>query len=172
MKINRIIFQFENWLIVILLTFMFGVTFAQVIARYIFNTGWAWVPEMVVFACITVTLVGASTGVKSGVHIGVDVLVKLLPLRFQRYAKIFADVSGLVLYLFMAYLSLKMVLYFKDMGRNSIITDIPIWIMICYMPAGFFLMAIHYAESIWENAKNRMHTKNGIDKGTRIGKEG
>lgn len=159
MKINRIILGFEKLLIVVLLTFMFTVTFAQVIARYFFDTGWAWVPEMVVFACITVTYVGASTGVKSGVHIGVDVIVKLLPVKFQRYSKIFADFCGLVLYLFMAYMSLRFVLYFKEMGQHSIITGFPIWIMVSYMPVGFFFMAFHYAESIWEQSKNRKQTE-------------
>ena len=155
MKISRVIFEFEKWLIAALLTFMFTLCFAQVIARYFFDTGWAWVPEMVVFACITLTYVGASTGVKSGVHIGVDVIVKLLPVRFQRYSKLFADISGLILYLFMAYISLQFILYFKEMGQHSIITGFPIWTMVCYMPAGFFLMAVHYAESLWEQSKNR-----------------
>ncbi|MBL7177820.1 MAG: TRAP transporter small permease [Desulfobacteraceae bacterium] len=153
MKINRIIFGFEKWLIVVLLTFMFTVTFAQVIARYFFDTGWAWVPETVLLACITLTYLGASTGVKSGVHIGVGVIVKLFPVRFQRYSKVFADFCGLVLYLFMAYISLRFVLYFKEMGQHSIITGFPLWIMICYMPVGFFLMAVHYTESLWERSK-------------------
>ncbi|MCK4785570.1 MAG: hypothetical protein KAV87_17585, partial [Desulfobacteraceae bacterium] len=43
MKINRIIYGFEKWLTIALYTFMFTITFAQVIARYFFNTGWAWV---------------------------------------------------------------------------------------------------------------------------------
>jgi len=153
MKINRIILGFEKCLIVILLTFMFTVTFAQVIARYFFDTGWAWVPETVVLACITLTYLGASTGVKSGVHIGVDVIVKLFPVKYQRYSDVFADFCGLVLYLFMAYISLKCVLYFREMGQHSIITGFPIWIMLCYMPVGFFLMAVHYTESLWERSK-------------------
>ncbi|MBC8178144.1 MAG: TRAP transporter small permease [Desulfobacteraceae bacterium] len=153
MKINRIILGFEKCLIVILFTFMFTVTFAQVIARYFFNTGWAWVPETAVLACITLTYIGASTGVKSGVHIGVDVIVKLLPVRFQRYSDVFADFCGLVLYLFMSYISLQFILYFKKMGQLSIITGFPIWVMICYMPVGFFLMAVHHTESLWERSK-------------------
>ena len=150
MKINRIIYGFEKWLTIALYTFMFTITFAQVIARYFFNTGWAWVPEMVVFACITMTLASASTGVKSGVHIGVDVIVKLLPARFKKYSDIFANLSGIILYLFMSYLTLKFVLYFKDMGQLSIITEIPIWLMISYMPVAFLFMSFHHVESLWE----------------------
>lgn len=155
MKINRNIFQFEKWLIVIIFIFMFTITFAQVIARYFFNIGWAWVPEMVVYGLINITLIGASTGVVSGVHIGVDVIVKLFPAKFQFYSKIFADICGIVLYLFMSYLSLLFVLYLLDMGQHSIITGFPIWLMIVFMPCAFFLMAFHYVESIWRSFKYR-----------------
>ena len=150
MMINRIIYEFEKWLIIALFTSMFTITFAQVIARYFFNTGWAWVPEMVVFACISMTLAAASTGVKSGVHIGVDVIVKLLPTRFQRYSFIFANSCGLILYLFMSYLTLKFVLYFKDMQQVSIITEFPIWLMISYIPVSFVFMSVHHIEALWE----------------------
>lgn len=152
-------YGFEKWVIIALLTFMFTITFAQVIARYFFNTGWAWVPEMVVYACISMSVASASTGIRSGVHIGVDVIVKLLPPTFQRYSKIFADICGLMLYLFMSYLTLRFVLYLKDMAHHSIITGFPIWLMICYMPAGFLFMAIHHIESLVEGFREEKITQ-------------
>ena len=120
------------------------------ILRYFFNYGFAWVPEIVVFAFISLTLVGASTGIRSGVHIGVDVIIKLFSRRFQESCYIFANLCGLVLYLFMSYLTLMSVLYFREMGQVSIITELPIWIMIVYIPAAFFFMAVHYFEILWE----------------------
>jgi TRAP-type C4-dicarboxylate transport system permease small subunit len=39
---------------------------------------------------------------------------------------------------------------FRDMGQVSTITEIPIWIMIVYMPVSFFLMGIHYLELLHE----------------------
>jgi len=45
---------------------------------------------------------------------------------------------------------LKFVLYFKDMGQLSIITEIPIWLMISYMPVAFIFMAFHQVEALWE----------------------
>jgi TRAP-type C4-dicarboxylate transport system permease small subunit len=55
-------------------------------------------------------LIGASTGVISGVHIGVDIIVKLLSEKYEFYSRIFANFCGMVLYLFMSYLSLRFVL--------------------------------------------------------------
>jgi C4-dicarboxylate transporter DctQ subunit len=158
-KIARIIYAFEKMVIVILFTFMFTVTFAQVIARYFFNTGWAWVPEMVVFACISMTVAASSTGIKTGVHIGVDVIVKLFPVRFWGYSKFFADICGTSIFLFMSYLSLAFVLYLKDMKHHSIITGFPIWLMVSYLPIGFVFMSMHHIESLMEGFRERKVTE-------------
>ncbi len=150
MKIGDIIYGFEKWAVILLMAFTVTLSFIQVILRYFFNAGFAWVPEIVVFAFISMTLLGASTGIKNGVHIGVDVIVKLLPLRFQKISDIFTNLSGAVLLLFTSYLTYEFVLYFKEMGQLSIITEIPIWMMIAYMPVAFLFMAFHYVELLWE----------------------
>lgn len=151
MKINQWLYIFEKWLGILLMSFTVVLSFVQVVLRYFFNAGFAWVPEMVVFAFISLTLVGTSTGVRNGVHIGVDVIVKLFPVRFQLFSNMFAHFSGMLLYLFMSYLTYKFVSYFKEMGQVSIITEIPIWMMITYMPVAFFFMAFHYMELLYES---------------------
>ncbi|MBW1767936.1 MAG: TRAP transporter small permease [Deltaproteobacteria bacterium] len=150
MKIGKVIYVFEKWATIILLAFTVTLSFVQVILRYFFNAGFAWVPEIVVFSFISMTLLGASTGIRNGVHIGVDVIVKLFPPKFQKFSDIFAKLSGAALLLFMSYLTYKFVLYFREMGQLSIITEIPIWMMIAYMPVAFLFMAFHYTELLWE----------------------
>lgn len=149
MNIGKVIYVFEKWAVIALLAFTVTLSFIQVILRYFFNAGFAWVPEIVVFSFITMTLLGASTGIRNGVHIGVDVIVKLFPLKFQKFCDIFANLSGAALLLFMSYLTYKFVLYFREMGQLSIITEIPIWMMIAYMPVAFLFMAFHYTELLW-----------------------
>ncbi|MCJ7810476.1 MAG: TRAP transporter small permease [Desulfobulbaceae bacterium] len=153
MKIGNIIYSFEKWAVIVLLAFTVTLSFMQVILRYFFNAGFAWVPEIVVFAFISMTLLGASTGIRNGVHIGVDVIVKLLPLKFQKFSEIFTTLSGAALFLFMSYLTYKFVMYFREMGQLSIITEIPIWMMISYMPVAFLFMAFHYTELLCESCR-------------------
>jgi C4-dicarboxylate transporter, DctQ subunit len=158
MKISQVIFGFEKWFAVVLYTLMFGITFAQVVARYFFNTGWTWVPEIAVLTCITLTYVGASTGIKSNVHIGVDVIVTQLPKWTHKYFDMFSSVCSFVLYSFMTYVSLKFILFFRDMGNESlVIPGLPLWVLICYMPLGFLLMTFHSAESLWSKLQQNNH---------------
>ena len=150
MNIAKRIYQFEKWLAILLLAGIFGITFMQVILRYIFNTGFAWVPEIAVFAFITATLVGCSTGTVSGVHVGVDVLVKKFPVRIYKFFMVFAHICGICLYAFISYVCYLFVMYFREMGQVSIVTEIPIWTMILYMPVAFAFTAFHHVEKIWK----------------------
>ncbi len=160
-KISTAIFQFEKWLIIAMLTFIFILSFSQVVMRYIFNIGAAWIPEIIVFCFIIVTLAGTSTGVISGVHIGVDVLVKNLPRKIKWYLSIFVSICGLTLYSFICYVTYAFVLYFKDMGQLSIVTEIPIWITISYIPVSFAFTAFHYLEMLVKYLQER----NGVEEG-------
>ena len=145
-KIGVAIYQFEKWFIISLLTVIFFLSFIQVPMRYLFNIGAAWIPEIIVFCFITVTLAATSTGVTSGVHIAVDVMVKNMPKNIRWYLNIFVGICGVSLYSFICYVTYQFVVYFKEMGMVSIITEIPIWIFIVYIPVAFAFTTFHYLE--------------------------
>ncbi|MEK9646475.1 MAG: TRAP transporter small permease [Alphaproteobacteria bacterium] len=67
--------RIEETLIAVLLGLMTLITFANVIARYIFNDNILWALETTVFLFAWLVLLGASYGVKKTLHLGVDMLV-------------------------------------------------------------------------------------------------
>ncbi len=71
--------RIEETLIALLLGAMTAITFAAVVARYVFNTGILWSLEATVFLFAWLVLLGASWAVKKGAHLGVDVLIDMLP---------------------------------------------------------------------------------------------
>lgn len=70
---------FEETLIAVLLGLMTLITFANVIARYVFNSNILWALEATVFLFAWMVLLGVPFGVKHTFHIGVDVLVRAVP---------------------------------------------------------------------------------------------
>ncbi len=54
------------------------VTFAQVVARYVFNYSFVWALELVTYLFAWLIFLGMAYGVRVGAHIGVDALVKTL----------------------------------------------------------------------------------------------
>lgn len=74
-RIGQVIDEIEETCIAICLGLMTLLTFANVIARYIFNSNILWALELTVFLFAWLVLMGASYAVKKQVHIGVDVVI-------------------------------------------------------------------------------------------------
>lgn len=70
--------RFEEALIAVLLGLMTLVTFANVIARYVFTSNILWALETTVFLFAWLVLIGASYCVKINAHLGVDVVIAAL----------------------------------------------------------------------------------------------
>jgi|TARA_R110000851_G_scaffold269120_1_gene421773 C4-dicarboxylate transporter DctQ subunit len=68
----------EETVIAALLGMMTLLTFANVIARYVFNKNILWALELTVFMFGWLVLLGASYAVKKHAHLGVDAVINLL----------------------------------------------------------------------------------------------
>ena len=77
-KLGRVINEIEEMLIAVILGLMTVITFANVIARYVFNSNILWALESTVFLFAWLVLIGASYCVKTRAHLGVDVLVNFV----------------------------------------------------------------------------------------------
>jgi C4-dicarboxylate transporter DctQ subunit len=71
--------RIEETLIAVLLGLMTLITFANVIARYVFNSNILWALEATVFLFAWLVLLGVSYCVKVNAHLGVDVLIAAVP---------------------------------------------------------------------------------------------
>jgi C4-dicarboxylate transporter DctQ subunit len=65
------------------------ISFVQVIARYGFNTGWGGALELTRILFAWMILFGMGYGIKQGMHLGVDALIRLFPKPLFRVAAIF-----------------------------------------------------------------------------------
>ena len=76
--------QIEETLIAVLLGLMTVVTFANVVARYVFNDNILWALEATVFLFAWLVLLGMSYGVKKSLHLGIDLLIVAMPPKTRR----------------------------------------------------------------------------------------
>jgi len=95
-----VIDRLEETLIAFLLGTMTLVTFANVIARYAFNSNILWALELTVFMFGWLVLLGASYAVKKGTHLGVDAVINILPAGVRKAAALFA-VAVCIVYSFL-----------------------------------------------------------------------
>ncbi|PIB26855.1 C4-dicarboxylate ABC transporter substrate-binding protein [Amylibacter kogurei] len=89
---NRWTDRLEENLIAFLLGMMTLMTFANVVARYVFNSNIFYALELTVFMFAWLVLLGASYAVKKSAHLGVDAIINMAGSRTRR---ILAMISAL-----------------------------------------------------------------------------
>ena len=81
----------EESLLILIISSIMAVAFGQVVARYGFNTGWSAALEFNTIAFSWLILVGMSYGIKTNLHLGVDIIIKAVP---KTYSKILALIGA------------------------------------------------------------------------------
>lgn len=81
---NSWIDHIEENLIAIILGIMTLLTFANVVARYVFNSNIFWALELTVFLFAWLVLLGATYAVKKTSHLGVDAIINMLSNKKRR----------------------------------------------------------------------------------------
>ncbi len=148
--IRNFINHLEEGLLSLLLVSMTLLLFVEVVARFGFNAGIHWVQEVTLLMAAWLVLLGASYGVKTGAHIGVDVFVNLMPKSTHRFIALAAVVlcliyCGLFFYGSWIYLS-KM----KMIGIEMEDIPIPKWIPMTVLVIGFGLLAVRFLQQGWK----------------------
>ncbi|MBX3607044.1 MAG: TRAP transporter small permease [Piscinibacter sp.] len=147
--------RLEEWIVMLMLAVMTGLTFVQVVLRYVFNTGFTWALELTTVFFAVMIFVGISYGVRIGAHIGVDALVKLLPPPLRR------GVSILVVLLCLAYAGIVItgawdyVDKMRTVGVELEDLPIPVWVVRAVLPLGYALMVLRFGQVLWQLVTGR-----------------
>jgi C4-dicarboxylate transporter, DctQ subunit len=149
------IHRLEEWLIGALLTVMTLVTFAQVIARYIFNYSFVWALELVTYLFAWLIFLGMAYGVRVGAHIGVDAAVKALGSRAARILGAVAAALCVVYSIIGLVGSWQYVARMREVGIMA--QDLPIeqWIPRTVLVIGFGLLIVRFGELTYRIATGR-----------------
>ncbi|MGI3165787.1 TRAP transporter small permease [Pseudooceanicola sp. 200-1SW] len=93
---ESVIDRIEETLIAVILGAMTLITFANVVARYVFNANILWALEATVFLFGWLVLLGASYAVKKNAHLGVDAVVDIVSAPVRRVLAILAVTISIV----------------------------------------------------------------------------
>lgn len=88
--LGRVVNEFEETTIAILLGLMAMITFANVVARYVFNASMIWALEATTFLFAWLVIFGISYAVKVTAHLGVDALINAVSPPMRRVMGILA----------------------------------------------------------------------------------
>jgi C4-dicarboxylate transporter, DctQ subunit len=147
--LDRISQRVEEGLMAFLLAAMTLLTFTQVVLRYVFNSGFTWALEASTYMFGWMVLLGISYGVRTGAHIGVDVLVQQLSGPVRRAVGVLAALLCIAYAVILLIGSYNYVDTMHTLGVEA--EDMPIerWILLLALPIGFTLLLIRLVQVTW-----------------------
>ncbi|WP_431275721.1 TRAP transporter small permease [Variovorax ureilyticus] len=117
-RLNARLSRWAMYFACICLVGLLGVVVYGVVLRYAFNDAPAYVEQVALLLVVSVAMFGASAGVRDAGHIGLDSLVKALPLKGQFWCKV-------VVYLLTIAFAVALVAGGVEMATSTRETTIP-----------------------------------------------
>lgn len=177
--LNRALNHLEEWLIAALIAAATGLIFIAVVHRYgagesINLSRWAtahgvtwlaslsmavftfmseldlsWAQELCIYMFIWMAKFGAAYGVRTGIHVGVDLLVNRLPEYSRKQVILFALLCGALFTGMIATFGASFVAEMFKTGQQSNDLEAPMWFVYLAIPLGSGLMCFRFLQVAW-----------------------
>ncbi|MBM4761088.1 TRAP transporter small permease [Bacillus sp. B15-48] len=148
MSILRNIDRYSEKLIIAL--FMITMTiliFLQVVSRYVFGDSITWTEELSRYLFIWLIFLTIGIGFKENKHIGIDIVLDLLPKTLQKLIRQLTYILVLVLSLLFVWEGYILVLQMQMFGQTSANLQLPMWWVYLSLPVGFLLSTIRLIQA-------------------------
>lgn len=156
----------ENTIVTIALGIMIVVIFLQIVFRYcsaVSIPGFEWVTEYIReaamfllpwseevarYTMLWAVFIGAGMGAKTGVHVGVDALVRILPPKIMRYVTVFSGMCSVTFCLSLTVLGVALLDIMWETGQLSPALEIPMVWAYLSVPVGGLLTALRFYQAM------------------------
>ncbi len=124
----------------------------------------SWAQELATYMFVWMAKFGAALGVRTGIHVGVDLLVKQLTPAARKPVIVFALVCGA---LFTGVIGTLGAIYVHDLDPDEVSPELewPSWIIYLCIPLGSYLMCFRFLQVMWRFLRGGElpHQGHGID---------
>ncbi len=151
----------EEWLVTFLMGAATLIIFVAVVHRYmaglaipgvqdwLLSLSLSWAQELTIIMFVWMCKFGAAYGVRTGIHVGVDVLVNRLQPKMRTRFIIFGLLSGALFTGIIGTLGAKFVWEIAHTDQVSPDMELPIWIAFLAIPCGSYLMCYRFLQVTW-----------------------
>ena len=176
--LDRLLNRLEEWIIATLIAAATALTFVAVVHRYGASNSaslarWAglhqlfwlrasadwvyvelaainlsWAQELATYMFVWMAKFGAALGVRTGIHVGVDVFVKRLSPKARKPVIVFAMLCGA---LFTGVIGTLGAVYVYQLDADQVSPELewPSWMIYLCIPLGSYLMCFRFLQVMW-----------------------
>jgi C4-dicarboxylate transporter DctQ subunit len=174
----RLLDRLEEWLIATLMGAATLLVFVSVMHRYLAGLAipgvqdWllrihlSWAQELCIIMFVWMAKFGAAYGVRTGIHVGVDVLVNRLGESKRRKIILFGLFAGAFFTAIVGTLGASLVWRLSGSDQTTPDLEMPSWIEYLAVPLGSYLMCFRFmqvAVSFWKTGELPHHDHNHVD---------
>ena len=120
-----------------------------VVQDWLLSLNLSWAQELCIYMFIWMAKLGAAYGVRTGIHVGVDVLINSLPARTRRIYVLFGLLSGALFTIVVGTLGANYVWAIGHTDQVSADLEAPLWIVYLCIPLGSYLMCFRFLQVAW-----------------------
>jgi len=152
----KVLDRLEEVLIGTLMAAATLITFAAVVHRFASGISWlqdytdqvdfGWAQEACIYMFIWAAKFGAAYGVRTGIHVGVDVLVNRLPPGPRRAMVLVSLGGGALFTAVVGTLGANLVWRIAHTDQTTPDMEIPVWIVYLAIPLGSYLMCFRFLQ--------------------------
>lgn len=153
-KINRFFEIFERNVVAYSIIVMALVSIGNVISRNLFQHSWTYAEEVSQFTIIWVTFIGASYAARKGVHIRMSAIYDVMPETMRKIMMLIMTAGTAFLMFILCYYSSRYTMKLFISGRMSPALRFPLYLVIMWVPLGFFMTGLQYALTFIKNLRN------------------
>ncbi len=157
----KLLDHLEEYLIALLMATATIITFVAVVHRYMsgfnipvvqdylisLNTSWA--QELTIYLFVWMAKFGAAYGVRSGIHVGVDVLVNRLDEKKKNLFVLISLGAGALFTGIIGTVGVFFVFRIAHTDQISSDLEIPMWWVYLAIPLGSYLMSFRFLQVAW-----------------------
>lgn len=133
----------ENALMSILLGGMILLAFGQIVLRNGFDSGMSWADPVLRILVLWIGMLGAVAASRENRHITIDILNRLLPMKFRRRSEIVIAMFTTLVCGLLAWHTFRFV-HDEFQYSSFEVAGIPVWLWQTILPIGFGLIAWRY----------------------------
>ena len=140
-----------RFLVAALILASIAINFANVVGRFAFGESIQFSEELNRALIIMITFAGISYAARHGRHIRMSAIYDALPPKMRRVLMIVICITTAVFMFGLAWYSLQYLLTQYGRGRVLSSLQLPVWIILVWVPVGFFMTGLQYALTAIKN---------------------
>lgn len=146
--LNKILDYIEEGLCCLCLVVMTGLTFVNVVSRYVFSASLSFSEEITTYLFVLLSLLGAAIAAKRGAHLGFTLITEHVGEKVGRVLNIVAMAFATAFSGLICYYGVFMVINQFNKGQVTGAMQLPEWIFGAFVPVGALFVTVRFAQNL------------------------